>query len=300
MAKKPMAGAAQPSMQPTVTVIVPAYDDQRGVDRCLRALARQSHPGNVIVVDNASPEPVRLPQDLNLAARVVRCEKPGSYAARNRGIAEATGEILAFTDADCVPQEGWVSSLVAALVLAGRGVLTGGEVVVTASHKPTAVELYQAITGFMQRDNIEHRGYSVTASLAGYRRDFETIGPFDETLLSGGDREFSWRAAAKGISVRYVPEAVVETPSRRSLGAAIRQARRVAGGRMALRAGEQPKNPENLRPGRSALQSAAWILGHPELKRFDRVRVFFVASVIYGAQTLETLRLMLGGKPERR
>ena len=86
---------------PLISVVVPVFNDEARLAGCLDALAMQTWPAShreVIVVDNGSVPPVALRAG---AARVIVERRPGSYAARNAGVAAAAGEILAFTDADC-------------------------------------------------------------------------------------------------------------------------------------------------------------------------------------------------------
>lgn len=103
---------------PAVSVVVPARDAAATLPRTLAALAGQDHrgPTEIIVVDDGSTD-----ETAGIAraagARVVSLEgQHGPAGARNAGIAAATGELLAFTDADCVPAPGWLAALVAALV----------------------------------------------------------------------------------------------------------------------------------------------------------------------------------------
>src|SRR5690606_10599748 len=103
----------------TVTVIVPVYNDVARLRTCLTALAAQDYPADlldVIVADNASSEDVRvaLPADDDRFT-IVHEARQGSYAARNTGWGHARGEILAFTDSDCLPRADWISRAVAAL-----------------------------------------------------------------------------------------------------------------------------------------------------------------------------------------
>ncbi|TVR66476.1 MAG: glycosyltransferase family 2 protein [Candidatus Competibacteraceae bacterium] len=67
------------------------------------------------VIDNASKPPLRLNPTVADFARIVVCPTPGAYAARNAGIAAARGEVLAFTDADRIPDRNWIRAGVAAL-----------------------------------------------------------------------------------------------------------------------------------------------------------------------------------------
>lgn len=287
-----------------ISIIIPVYNDQTGIDACLAALAIQTYPGGryeAIVVDNNSNPPIKLDPIFSGFARLVVCQTPGSYVARNTGITMARGDVLAFTDADCVPDRDWISMGVAALARKEECCIIGGEVILSLSEKPTAVEYYQYLVGFMQRENIEDRGFSATANLFATKTQILAIGLFNEKLLSGGDREWCWRAAKVGFSIQYTPEVVVCTTPRTSLVSAIRQARRVAGGRYTLYGTRLEHIPPiGLRPHRSVVSAAKWILSHPELTIWNRGKVFVVASLLKIVQVLEMLRLSCGVRPERR
>jgi cellulose synthase/poly-beta-1,6-N-acetylglucosamine synthase-like glycosyltransferase len=108
----------QSEQLPVVTVIVPVLDGLDLLVRCVRALLDQDYPAElleIVVADNGSavdPAP-HLPRDPRLT--VVHEPTPGSYAARNAALLVAKGEVLAFTDADCLPDRSWVREAVAAL-----------------------------------------------------------------------------------------------------------------------------------------------------------------------------------------
>lgn len=289
---------------PKVSVIIPAYNDAAGVERCLQALAQMQWPHarlQVIVVDNGSQPPLTVQTQTPFVLRLLRCDKPGSYAARNVGVASATGTVLAFTDADCQPDQQWLARGVAALKAAAGQGLVAGEVELECPERPTATALYQCITGFGQARNVKQRGFAATANLLCLRQQFEQVGPFDEQLLSGGDLEWCGRAARHGFKVVYEPAAKVRTRPRTQLRGAIRQARRVAAGRAMLQrqpAGYLPQPA--IGKQRNAWQSARWILQHPQLRRRDRLRVLAAALTIRTASAMERVRLALGGRAERR
>lgn len=289
-----------------VSVIIPTYNDQEGVDACIGALAKQSwglQRLEVIVVDNASNPKIQLHSSSRAFAKLVVCEKPGSYAARNSGIAAARGDIFAFTDADCVPDSNWVANGVKALEAKSGSHVVGGEVIMTQSDRPSATEQYQCIIGFMQEANIKARGFTVTANLFATRVHFEKVGNFNEQLLSTGDGEWCWRAKRAGYSVWFAPEAIVFTRPRASLISAIRQARRMEGGLWSIRRlglDQPPRLRSDQTDHRAASYTAQLILKNPNLSNFDKLGVFCVAAIIKFAKIAEQLRLFFGADPERR
>lgn len=286
------------------SIIIPVFNDEAGVARTLEGISRQSWPMDrieVIVVDNGSEEPASLHAQYPFPVHGIRCETPGSYAARNAGISVATGTTFAFTDADCIPCEHWLEQGITTLIDGKDKYAVGGDVIFTSVDSPTSVAMYQITMGFGQEDNIRDRGFSATANLFFTRAQFETVGPFDERLLSGGDREWAWRASNHQIGMKYQANAVVYTEPRSTLRGAVRQARRVVAGRSQLRKlclahiGDAALGKQ-----RSGGQSVIWILTNRHLSTWDKLRVLSAAILIRAAATLESIRLVLGAEAERR
>lgn len=105
-----------------VSVIIPAYNQARLLARLLDSLASmiEAPPWELIVVDDASPDETgpsvaRWSQEHpEIPCRYIRQERnQGPGAARNRGVEEARGEFVAFTDTDCVVSPRWLSALLA-------------------------------------------------------------------------------------------------------------------------------------------------------------------------------------------
>lgn len=286
------------------SVIIPVFNDVAGVTKTLEGISRQSYPMDaveVVIVDNGSEKPVALQADYPFRVQVIRCETPGSYAARNAGATVAKGMFFAFTDADCIPCKHWLERGVASLISGEGKWAVGGDVLFMSPEASTGVALYQIITGFGQESNIQEKRFSATANLICTRTQFETVGPFDPRLLSGGDREWCWRAAKLGLGLVFEPAAIVHTQPRTDLLGAIRQARRVAAGRKMLRELElEHAGPQALNRRRSIFQAASWILRRQNLGFLDRLRVLAVASVVRVAAAWEQLRLATGAAAERR
>lgn len=286
---------------PRISVIVPVYRHWELVPGLLAALAAQRlDPAafEVLLVDNAPDEP-RPALDLPDRARVLPCAAPGSYAARNAGIAAARGALLAFTDADCRPGPGWLAALDAAAVApATAGKLLAGPVRMTgAGDPPNPYEAYELIRGIPQERYVRH-GYAATANLAVPAAVFAALGGFDAARRSGGDAAFCRRARFAGRRLALVADAVVTHPARATWAALATKARRVKGGQIA---------------GGGAAARALWLMRTltPPLRatrRFltaprpwaERRAALGVLYRLWGVELAETARLVAGGTPERR
>ena len=287
---------------PYVSVIIPVYNNQSGIDTCIKALLEQTWPKNfyeIIVVDNGSVPPIQV----NLPCEIlnlVTCLTPGAYSARNTGIAKSRGKVFAFTDADCVPAADWIETGVSALNHVDGQCIIGGEVIFSLSQQPTTIERYQYLFGFMQRENIEKLGFAVTANLFVTRSQIEQVGLFDKRLFSGGDLEWCWRAKTFGFSVVFGPNVKVSTQPRRSLLSAIRQVRRVTGGRHAL-CGLKASHLDRsrIKPHRSGWTAIMRIFTNKELSSWNKGRVFVVALILKFSQVIERIRLYQGSIAER-
>ncbi len=158
---------------------------------------------------------------------------PGSYAARNCGIDESQREILAFLDADCLPEPEWLEAALICMENQGADLVAGQIALTYQCERLTPAECYEKAFAFRQAQNVE-RGVAVTANLIVRREVFEAVGKFNEQMMSGGDFEFTRRATAAGFKLVYCPDAVVRHPARNTLASLAQKARRVSAGSMAL------------------------------------------------------------------
>lgn len=226
---------------PFVSVVIPHYEDLQRLRLCLAALCAQTYPADrfeVIVADNASP--VGLAAVLEAVAgraKVVVVTDPGAGSARNGGAALARGEVLAFTDADCVPGQTWLEAGVLALRDAD---FVGGRVEVTIEvpGRPTPTEAFEQVFAFDNARYVNRLGFTVTANLFCWRRVFAAVGGF----RVGVPEDLDWcvRASGEGFSLSYADEAAVGHPARRTWSELTRKWRRLnveAYGLMAGRSG---------------------------------------------------------------
>ena len=217
-------------MSVRVSVIIPVFQDWERLALCLEALERQTLPPGdfeIIVADNepdAAAPALRLPAN----ARIVHEPRPGSYAARNRAVAEASGRFLAFTDSDCVPEPQWLERALAVLDDHPETRVTGPVPIFREPGTNRFVYLYEFHTAFRQKLAVG-LGKCATANLVVARSVFDAVGPFDEKLASGGDTEWGERAHRRCVPILYDERVAVGHPARRSLAELIKKKRRLAG-----------------------------------------------------------------------
>jgi len=227
--------AGEPAVDlPFASIIVPVKDGPELLVRCVHALLAQDYPRDcfeIIVVDNGSavsPAPV-LPTDPRLI--LLAEPAPGSYAARNTALARARGSILAFTDADCLPDPGWLRVAVEFLQAEPGVAMIGGRVQLAYQHgEPrNGAEWFEFVEGFPQEKYIAS-GFAVTANMVTRRSEFDRVGPFDSSLLSGGDAEWGRRVRAAGGEQRYLAGALVLHPARDTWSELSTKAKRTTSG----------------------------------------------------------------------
>lgn len=218
--------------KPFVSVIIPTYHDWERLQLCLDALEQQTYPKEnfeIIVVNNDPKD--QPPAELVLPENCLLIEesKPGSYAARNKGISIAKGEIFAFTDSDCQPSVMWIQVGVNELVANRETHRVGGSIKFIKKQKKSLDYYYEVAFGLDQKRFIDLRNAAVTANMFSWKSVFSNVGLFDCTLMSGGDVEWGERACRHGYRIVYNDKAYVLHPAR-SLSEIISKARRTAGG----------------------------------------------------------------------
>jgi glycosyltransferase involved in cell wall biosynthesis len=195
-----------------VSVVVPARNAADTLGQCLDALLVQSEAGEsyeVIVVDDGSSDDTRDVAS-SRPVRVLSQKHEGPAAARNRGVEEARGQIVLFTDADCVPAASWVSEMTRPFLDAEIVGVKGAYCTRQAGIVPRFVqceyeERYQRMARLKRIDFIDT--YS-----AGYRRAvLRSAGGFDTRYPSASveDQELSFRLAEQGHQMVFNPLAVV-------------------------------------------------------------------------------------------
>jgi GT2 family glycosyltransferase len=295
-------------VRPDISIIIPVFNQRESLHRCLRALAAQTYPCSrfeVVVVDNESSSPVADMVESFPFARCIRERKPGSYAARNRGIVESRADLLAFTDADCVPTKTWLERGVRTIRgLPGAGGI-GGRIELTfqEAQQRTAAELYESIFGLRQERYVGW-GFAATANLLTTRNTFNRVGLFDERLMSGGDVKWGHCVRAQGLSLNYAGDVCVVHPARRTLRQLCQQTVRVAGGLQQIAEEHQGGTTAGLLLNAVRelilLRSIRTHISDDILGAIDqRVRFACTVWMVELVRTLERYRVHYGGTPRR-
>jgi glycosyltransferase involved in cell wall biosynthesis len=195
-----------------ISVIIPAYNAENTIRQCLQALTDQSYPADsyeVIVVDDGSTDGTGgTAQDY--AVRYIRQENQGPAAARNNGAQQAGGEIILFTDADCVPDVEWIKEMTNPFdkpeVMAVKGAYrTRQKSVVARFAQLEFEERFGKLRKAQSTDMVDT--YS-----AGLRRcKFLEMDGFDTSfpVANNEDTELSYRMSKLGYKMVFNPRAVV-------------------------------------------------------------------------------------------
>jgi glycosyltransferase involved in cell wall biosynthesis len=196
-----------------VSVICPAYNAQENIGVLISSLCEQSYPAElmeIIIIDNHSTDRTKEIVRTFPVILLEENEKQSSYAARNLGIAQAKGDVLAFIDADCIADPQWIKEGVLALQQAD---LAGGRVEFLLSGRRTSSEIFDSMTSMKADVSIKENGAAATANLFVKAELFKKLGFFPE-VKSGGDMQWTRLATQQGCSLIYAPRAIVRHPAR--------------------------------------------------------------------------------------
>jgi glycosyltransferase involved in cell wall biosynthesis len=215
-----------------LSVIIPTYKDNERLVKCVECLEKQvrNQSVEILVVDNAGDAALAELLKIYPHTTYLVETKPGSYAARNAGLQVASGDVIAFTDSDCLPEDDWIECALG-LIESLKADIVAGRVVVFPLDKyaPNCWEIADMVFGFPVEQRVRDGGGGVTANLVATRACFSTAGPFEEDNLSGGDMEWCRRATGTGLKLCYRNDLVVRHPARRSMSEHLVKAKRVAG-----------------------------------------------------------------------
>lgn len=202
-----------------VSVVIPAYNEELLIAKCLNAFVNQETniEFEVILVDNNSSDKTAqtaktFSKHLNL--HIVQELKRGRGAARKTGFEKARGEIILSTDSDTIVPRNWINALIENLKNSDAVAVTGTSVILDQNSITNATfNLIQPLS--MRMYGIFFRHYWLTGcNFAIYKSTYDKSGGFNENLNVQEDTELSFRVAKLG-KIKFIPNIPVVSSGRR-------------------------------------------------------------------------------------
>jgi GT2 family glycosyltransferase len=212
---------ASSGQAPLITVVIATLDRPRTLERCLAALAEATRkPAAVVVVDQGTESAegaVARARQRGLPVRRIAQSRWGLSASQNAGVAEASTDVVAITDDDCVPDADWLAVIERSFTEAPGPLLLTGRVL------PLPVD-GDRVAAVSTRDSIERHQWTTPpmpwhvgtgGNFAVTRLAYEAVGGNDERLGTGApgrganDLDLFHRLVASGVTARYEPDLVV-------------------------------------------------------------------------------------------
>ena len=207
-----------------VSVVVPVLNEAHTIGLLVDALLTQTKPPTEIVIaDGGSTDGTRsILSDFAAAHPVVRVvDGPGGRSEnRNAAILAATSDIIACTDAGCIPEPTWLESLVGPFESGAQWV--GG---FYRPHGPTTASTSAGVLMTMVREEVDPANYIPSGASQAFRREvWEAVGGFPEAMIAAEDTLFGERARRAGFRAVFVPEALVWWTPPPGIGAMVAKA----------------------------------------------------------------------------
>jgi O-antigen biosynthesis protein len=210
---------------PRVSVVVCSYNGAATLEECLTSLGKLNYPDyEVILIDDGSTDGSRAIAEKFPAVRYIHQTNRGLSAARNVGAELSTGEIVAYTDSDCVADPHWLMYLVQAMQDQQVEAI-GGPNVPPPSDSSTAKCVAASPGGPSHVMIDDRRSEHVPGCNMAFRRDtLLGLGGFDVQFRQAGDDvDLCWRWIEAGYAIGYAPAALVWHHRRSSVRAYFKQ-----------------------------------------------------------------------------
>ncbi len=204
--------------KPFVSIIIPSHNRPKCLQQCLAAITELDYARDkfeVIVVDDGSSTQLDPIVDLfsaKINLHLLKQEHAGPARARNRGVKQAKGEFLVFTDDDCRPTPGWLATLMNFLAIKPDSMI-GGEILnaLPGNSFSSASQALVSYLYFYYNKNSKEAHFFTANNIALSKKCFLAVGGFDQEwgIAAAEDREFCDRWLLSGYQMTYAPEAVI-------------------------------------------------------------------------------------------
>lgn len=297
--------------KPIISVVIPVFNDEFILLKCLNALRDQTLPKEdfeVIVVDNGSRIDVAsfLRSDYP-EVRCIREETSGSYHARNTGVKEAIGKYIAFTDADCIPRCNWLENALREFENNPEIAYIAGNIEVFPRNpeKPNLAERFEMRNAFRQKHYLYVDHFGATANVI-VNKDIVNaqVGWFDEKNGRGDDATWGRAIWTCNLHQHFSTDASIQHPARSSLRMLMSKAMREQG-RMFSWEVSQASIAKKIKVLMVHLRKdivvprwkCRWWLGSDPYTKKELLSVLFVGCLLHYGGLLEKFRIAFGGIP---
>jgi len=201
-----------------VSVVVPTYNSEKTIGACMESLLNQSYePFEIIVVDSFSTDRTKSIVDSFIERApekiiALSIQRRSSYAARNKGIEVSEGEIIAFTDSDCIAHRDWLRNMVMTFRSPKVGEV-GGKIY--SAEPQTIIQRFCELVGVLDQEySMSSKkkfapSFVLTTNCAVTKKVLGEVRGFDEEFISAGDLDLTLRIRSAGYEITYQPEAII-------------------------------------------------------------------------------------------
>ena len=285
-----------------VTVIVPVWNDVDRILLCVEALKAQTLNNNeyeIFVVDNGSTDGTYEKLLSQTGITLLQESNPGSYSARNKGLKEARGKYVAFTDSDCIPDDKWLENLIScAIDKPSMGIIAGD---IQFFKENTLVEAsalaYEELFS-MDQETYAKLGLCITANWLSDREVIINNSGFDTSLKSGGDHEMAQRLTEQGLKVYFCEDAIVMHPARNKKEI-LKKRKRVIGGVWDKSVSKVKTIRLIINSSKLYIKRSMKIFVSSDFSLQKRFSVYGIITLIFITSLREIARLSLGQKSSR-
>jgi len=196
-----------------ISVVIPAYNSEKTVSSTIKGvlLQEKDKPMEVIVVDDGSTDKTAARVTSFPNVRYLYQENAGPASARNRGAKEAKGDIIFFTDSDCIPHSDWIEKSIVHFNRAEVGVVSGTYDLIEGSNL-LATCIHQEIMYRHQRRMPIYPNSFGSFNFSVRRKIFQEVGGFNEQYrsASGEDNDLSYKILKAGYKIYFERDSRVQ------------------------------------------------------------------------------------------
>jgi len=201
-------------MNPKISVVIPAYNAEKTIEDTIKALLNQDYPKKgyeILIVNDGSTDSTREKIKKFKIVKLFEQKHKGPAAARNLGVKHSKGDIILFTDADCIPAKNWIKNMIKPFEDKDIAAVAGTYKTLNKENLIARFIGYEIEDRHRKMRNKKTIDFVGTYS-AGYRKNiFLKFKGFDITFptSSGEDPELSFRMSKEGYKIVFNPKTFV-------------------------------------------------------------------------------------------